>query len=45
MKINSKKMWQLLLREGGTRIPPESLDIIDRNDKLNLLGSPSKKIL
>ena len=38
MKINLKKTWQLLLRGKGARIPPEPLDIIDRNDKLNLLG-------
>ena len=38
MKINLKKTWELLLRERGTGIPPEPLDIIDRNDKLNLLG-------
>ena len=38
MKINLKKTWELLLRGRGTRIPPEPLDIIDRNDKLNLLG-------
>ena len=38
MKINLKKTWQLLLRGRGTRIPPEPLDISDRNDKLKLLG-------
>ena len=38
MTINLKKTWELLLRGRGTRIPPEPLDIIDRNDKLNLLG-------
>ena len=43
MKINLKKTWQLLLRGRGTRIPPEPLDIIDCNDKLNLLGVTFEK--
>ena len=43
MKINLKKTWQLLLRGRGTRIPPEPLDIIDGNDKLNLLGVTFEK--
>ena len=38
MTINLKKTWELLLKGRSTRIPPEPLDIIDRKDKLTLLG-------
>ena len=38
MKINLKQTWELLLRGRVLRIPPKLLDIIDCNDKLNLLG-------
>ena len=38
MTINLKKTWELLLRRRSTRIPPEPLGIIDRKDKLTLLG-------
>ena len=38
MTINLKKTWELLLRGRSTRVPPEPLGIIDRKDKLTLLG-------
>lgn len=32
------KKWELLVSGKSTKIPPEALDFIERNDKLNLLG-------
>ena len=40
MKINLKKTWELLLRGRSIRFLPEPLDIIERKDKLTLLGIP-----